>query len=113
MAPGLGTGAGITKLYRRFDKLRRPYLRKSTRETVLNSGARGPNGEWQDANTLEWFPEKPHLGHKYGNEFWRMRDQAMQDGLSQKQFNDLMNDPNLYQIERPINNWSHQFEMPR
>lgn len=30
--------------------------------------------------------------------------------MSQKEFNDLMNDPNLYQWENPHNNRSHKFE---
>ena len=93
--------------------LRRPYIRNSTRQAVLDSAPRGPNGEWIDANTRELFTENYHLGHKYGQEFWRMRNQAIENGLTQKHFNDLMNDPDLYQIERPINNWSHKYEKPR
>lgn len=112
-------GAGITKACRMGDKvgalrpLRRPYIRNSTRESVENVTQRGPNGEWTDFNTQELFSEKYHLGHKYGKEFWRLRDEAMKNGLTQKEFNDLLNDPSLYQIERPINNFSHLFEMPR
>ena len=93
--------------------LRRPYIRKAVRRAVEDAADRGPNGEWVDVNTGEFFTENYHLGHRYGKEFWRLRDEAIGNGLTQKQFNDLLNDPSLYQIERPINNWSHKFEMPR
>jgi hypothetical protein len=53
------------------------------------------------------------LGHKYGNEYWRLRDKALNDGLSQREFNDLLNNPDLYQLELPANNLSHRYEMPR
>ena len=35
---------------------------------------------------------------------------AQKEGLTQKEFNDRMNDPNLYQIEGPHSNRSHKFE---
>ena len=35
---------------------------------------------------------------------------AQKEGLTQKEFNDRMNDPNLYQIEDPHSNRSHKFE---
>lgn len=36
--------------------------------------------------------------------------QTGDEGLTQKQFNDRMNNPDLYQIEHPQNNRSHEFE---
>jgi hypothetical protein len=40
------------------------------------------------------------------------RDWAERKGMTQKEFNDMMNNPNIYQIEEPISNMSHQFEAP-
>ena len=50
---------------------------------------------------------------KTGNEFWREKAKAEAEGLTQKQFNDRMNNPDLYQLEDPISNRSHQYELPR
>lgn len=56
---------------------------------------------------------KPHLGHKPGHEYWREAEKASAQGLTQKEFNDRMNNPDLYQLEDPRSNRSHRFEMPR
>lgn len=66
-----------------------------------------------DPNTHQPIDGKPDLGHKHGNEFWRERDAAQKEGLTQKQFNDRMNDPKKYQLEDPASNRSHRFEKPR
>lgn len=39
-----------------------------------------------------------------------MKKWAESIGMSQKQFNDYMNNPCFYQIEHPILNRSHRFE---
>ena len=36
---------------------------------------------------------------------------AKSEGLTQKEFNDRMNNPDLYQIEDPHTNRSHKFEL--
>ena len=92
-------------------KLHRPYIRKSTRQAVEQVAKRAPDGRFLDANTMLPINGKYDLGHVYGHEFWRERDRAMAFGWSQKQFNDYMNNPKFYQIEDPINNRSHRFEM--
>ena len=92
-------------------KLHRPYIRKSTRQAVEQAAKRAPDGRFLDANTLRPITGKYDLGHVYGHEFWRERDRAMALGWSQKQFNDYMNNPKFYQIEDPISNRSHKFEM--
>ena len=53
---------------------------------------------------------KYDLGHKYGKEFRTEKAKAQKEGLTQKEFNDRINDPNLYQIEDPHSNRSHKFE---
>lgn len=74
----------------------------SPREAVEAVAKKLPDGRFLDANTGKVINGKYDLGHKYGSEFHRMRDEAMKKGLTQKQFNDLMNDPKLYQIEDPV-----------
>jgi len=39
--------------------------------------------------------------------------QAEAEGLTQQQFNERMNDPDLYQLEDPSTNRSHRFEKPK
>ncbi|WP_352464774.1 MULTISPECIES: GH-E family nuclease [unclassified Mesorhizobium] len=55
----------------------------------------------------------PDFGHKPGNEFWREKQAAESEGLTQEQFNDLMNDPDKYELEDPSANRSHMYERPR
>ena len=92
-------------------KLHRPYIRKSTRSAVEAAAPKLPDGTFIDINTNKPIIGKYDLGHVSGHEFWRERNNAMAQGWSQKQFNDYMNNPKFYQIEDPISNRSHIFEM--
>lgn len=92
--------------------LHRPYLRKQTREAILASAYRGPNGEILDTNTLEPIVGPYDIGHVYGFEFRKLKAFAEYSGMTQKQFNDFCNNPSLYQIENPSLNRGHYFEMP-
>ena len=92
-------------------RLHRPYIRKSTRQAVENAAQRLPDGRFLDANTGLVINGKYDLGHVYGHEFWRERDRAEALGWTQKQFNDYMNNPKFYQIEDPLSNRSHKYEM--
>ncbi|WP_082153435.1 GH-E family nuclease [Oligella urethralis] len=100
--------------------LHRPYIRKSTRKAVEDK-ARVVKGRFLDANTgkpIEGGKRRPwsraegkyHLGHKPGHEHWRMVAEAEAKGLSQREFNDLMNNPDFYHIEDPMENQSHRHE---
>lgn len=53
---------------------------------------------------------KPDLGHKRGHEFRTEKARAEAEGLTQKEFNDRMNDPDLYQLEDPSSNRSRRYE---
>lgn len=53
---------------------------------------------------------KYDLGHKPGHEHGRMKAEAEAKCVTQKEFNDLMNNPDYYQIEDPIKNQSHRHE---
>src|ERR1035438_3425500 len=92
--------------------LQRPYIRNATRQAVEDAAPRTADGLPIDPNTLQPIEGTPDLGHKPGNEFWREKPQAEAEGLTQKQFNDRMNDPSKYQLEDPSSNRSHKYEQP-
>lgn len=74
---------------------------------------RDSKGRPIDPNTGRPIDGKPDLGHKRGHEHWRERDKAEAEGLTQKEFNDRMNDPSKYQLENPADNRSHKYELPK
>ena len=94
-------------------ELHRPYIRKSVREAVENAAQKTADGKFIDPNTGKVIDGKYDLGHKPGNEFWREKAKAEGEGLTQKEFNDRMNDPGKYQIEDPSSNRSHRYEQKR
>ncbi|MBQ9172645.1 MAG: HNH/ENDO VII family nuclease [Bacteroidales bacterium] len=67
-------------------------------------------GRFKDANEGSPINGKYDLGHKYGEEFRKHKADAETRGLIQKEFNDLMNNPDLYQIEDPHINRSRKYE---
>lgn len=91
--------------------LHRPYIRSSTRAEVENRAEKNENGQFLDANTGKPIEKSYDLGHKPGHEFRYEKAQAEREGLTQKEFNDRMNNPDYYQIEDPASNRSHKFEM--
>ena len=100
-----GSGSGVGK-----GGLHRPYLRKSTKEEIEAAAPRDAAGRPLDPNTGKPIDGKPDIGHKAGNEFRREKGAAEAQGLSQKTFNDRMNDPSKYQLEDPSSNRSHMYE---
>jgi HNH/ENDO VII superfamily nuclease with conserved GHE residues len=42
-----------------------------------------------------------------------LRGSYFENGWTRAQLNDYVNNPDLYQIEDPANNMSHQYEMPK
>lgn len=105
--------------WQRIDKspspgeLRRPYIRDEVRAEVERRAERDAQGRMLDPNTGKPIDGKPDLGHKPGREFWREKQKAETEGLTQEEFNDRMNNPDLYQFEDPVTNRSHQYEIPR
>jgi RHS repeat-associated protein len=95
------------------EPLHRPYIRKATRAEVERVAPRAPDGRPIDPNTKQPIDGTPDLGHKTGNEFRTEKAAAEQAGLTQKEFNDKMNDPAKYQLEDPSSNRSHKFEAGR
>ena len=92
--------------------LNRPYIRNSVRAEVESRTQKNEAGQFLDANTGKPIEGKYDLGHKYGHEHRREVIRAEEEGLTQKEFNDRMNNPDLYQIEDPHENRSHKHEMP-
>jgi hypothetical protein len=92
--------------------LKRPYIRQSVRADVEAAAPRTTDGRPIDPNTGQPIDGTPDLGHKPGNEFWREKQSAETEGLTQQQFNDRMNDPDKYQLEDPSSNRSHKYEQP-
>ena len=91
--------------------LYRPYIRQSVREEVERRAERNEKGQFLDANTHQPIEGKYDLGHKAGHEHWREAEKAEAEGLTQEEFNDRMNNPDLYQIEDPHENRSHAHEL--
>ena len=90
--------------------LHRPYIRKWVREAVEAKAPRDKFGRFLDPNTNRPINGKYDLGHTRGNEFWRWKAEAEAKGITQKEFNDMMNDPRLYQIEDMHSNRSRIHE---
>ena len=65
------------------------------------------------ANTGERIEGAFHFGHVFGSEWWRIRDQAAAEGWTRLELIEYINNADIWQIELPANNLSHQFEMPR
>lgn len=93
--------------------LHRPYIRKGVRQEVENRAQKNSKGQFLDSNTHKPIDGKYDLGHKPGHEFWREAEKAEKEGLTQEQFNNRMNNPDLYHIESPHENRSHFHEMPK
>lgn len=91
--------------------LHRPYIRQDVREEVERRAQKNENGQFLDANTGKPIEGKYDLGHKAGHEFYREAERAESEGLTQEEFNEQMNNPDLYQIEDPHENRSHAHEM--
>lgn len=91
--------------------LYRPYIRQSVRQEVERRAEKNEKGQFLDANTHQPIEGKYDLGHKAGHEHWREAEKAESEGLTQEEFNERMNNPDLYQIEDPHENRSHAHEL--
>ena len=93
--------------------LHRPYIRAEVRKQVEENAQKNEKGQFLDANTGEPIKGSYDLGHKRGHEFWREKEIAEKEGLSQAEFNEKMNDKKYYQIEDHYENISHVHEKPK
>lgn len=86
--------------------------------------ARDANGNllWFDKDTFVRVPEGTpnamtipergyyHFGHEFGRENWRVLQQATEEGWTQQELNDFMNQHGNYRLETPSENLSHAHE---
>ena len=91
--------------------LHRPYIRQEVRKEVERRAEKNEKGQFLDAHTHKPIEGQYDLGHKAGHEHWREAERAEQEGLTQEEFNDRMNNPDFYQIEDLHENRSHAHEM--
>lgn len=91
------------------------YPESVTKLPVENNPRSGKPEYYVDAATGFKYPvdPKPQFGHTPGEEFWRLRDQAVTEGWSRQKFIDEFNNPELFQLEDAPGNYSHRYEMPR
>jgi hypothetical protein len=89
----------------------RPYIRKDVRAEVERRAPKNEKGQFLDANTGKPIQGQYDLGHIRGHEHHREIQKAEKEGLTQEQFNERMNNPDLYQIEDPKENRSRAHEM--
>lgn len=54
-----------------------------------------------------------HYGHKPGFEWWRTRKLAIEEGWTRAELIAYENNPSHFQIEDPLANMSHRFELPK
>jgi hypothetical protein len=91
--------------------LNRPYIRKEVRAEVESRAAKNEEGQFLDANTKKPIEGQYDLGHIRGHEHRYEVKKAEEEGITQEEFNDKMNNPDLYQVECPSENRSHAHEM--
>ncbi len=91
----------------------RPYIRRAVRTEVESRAPRTADGRFIDPNTRQPIDGPYDLGHKPGHEYWRLREYAVQQNMTQSQFNNYVNNPSFYQIESPSANRSHRYELPK
>lgn len=90
----------------------RVQLRMRTKEQILANAKKDSSGNYLDANTGKPIPkyQTPDIGHKPGYEHRCMQEWAARAALSRQEFVELMNNPDLFQVEAASSNRSHQFE---
>jgi hypothetical protein len=91
------------------------YPESVTRLPIQNNPKTGKPEYYVDAATGLKYPVNPtaQFGHRPGQEYWRLRDEAVQEGWTRKQFIDEFNQPKHFQIEDAPGNQSHRYEVPR
>jgi hypothetical protein len=94
-------------------KLRRPKLRKQTKQAIEDAAEKTPDGKFVDPNTREIIEGKFHYGHTKGKEHRRLAAQAERQGMTQEEFNEWINaHPEWFEIQDRKSNISHRFEKP-
>ena len=93
--------------------LHRPYIRKGTIDAINANTEYNESGQiWDKISRMYVDSDKVELGHKAGNEFWKMRNWAESQNMTQAEFNDYMNNPDFYAWQDIHSNRSHAHELP-
>jgi RHS repeat-associated protein len=92
----------------------RPKLRKETKERSRAAAPKTPEGEFIDPNTGEVLSKDGPFdyGHAEGEEWWRTRDRAREEGWTREQVLEHENSK-TFQIEDRSANRSHRYEKPK
>jgi hypothetical protein len=97
------------------EQLRRPSLRGETKQAIWEAAEaenKMPDGRYRDPDGAVRNPPY-QIGHRYGLESRRLILQAMEERMTQAEFNDFINShPEFFRIESAEFNLSHQGEMP-
>lgn len=88
------------------------FVRKATRKAVEDRTPWTADGRFIDENTNLPIDGPYHLGHRPGQGWRKTQAQAREEGWSRRQLIEHQNNPDIYVIEDPISNMSHQHEMP-
>jgi hypothetical protein len=88
-----------------------PAMRDAAGELIWVDQATGTRVAEGTPNSMT-IPEKGafHLGHDFGSENWRILRQAMEEGWTQSELNDFINNHEHFRLETPAENWGHAHE---
>lgn len=107
-----GGGGGPPPAPKSGPPYRRPYVQQWVKDEVAENIDFTEDDLMIDPNSRIPFAGTPDLGHAPGFEFWKMAELAKQNGLTQQEFNEMMQDPEFYQYESPSSNRSRCYEAP-
>lgn len=107
----VGTGSTITRPVTTDYLGYRPSLRVTTKEEIREAAPKNSDGDFIDPNTGQVVPSgAADIGHKPGHEWRCIKEKALTQAWTVQEFLDYINDPELYQMEDPVSNRSHQYE---
>jgi RHS repeat-associated protein len=111
IAKGMGSRAGAGGRAPWADRVK---LRVATKEAIKGAAPKTASGDFIDPNTGKVIPKEGpfNYGHKPGFEWWRTQERAQAEGWTREEIIEYENDPTHYQIEDPLSNQSHAYEMP-
>jgi hypothetical protein len=90
----------------------RVSLRQDVKAEIMRRARKTQQGDFIDPNTEKIIPKGGpfHFGHKPGFEWRKTRDKARAEGWTREQVVEHENNPDIYQIEDPLENISHRHE---
>lgn len=91
---------------------RRVPIRADVKEVVKQRAPKTADGDFIDPNSKKVIPKAGpfHFGHRPGFEWWKTRDRARAEKWTRERVVEHENNPDIYQIEDPGTNVSHEYE---